>query len=35
MKVSAAEFQPNMGRDQDVALREPVAVTRYGRESQC
>ena len=33
MKVSAAEFQRNIGRYQDVALREPVAVTRNGRES--
>lgn len=33
MKVSAAEFQRNIGRYQDLALREPVAVTRNGRES--
>ena len=33
MKVSAAEFQRNIGRFQDLALREPVAVTRNGRES--
>ena len=33
MKVSAAEFQRNIGRYQDVALRQPVAVTRNGRES--
>jgi hypothetical protein len=26
--VSAAEFQRNVGRYQDVALTEPVAVTR-------
>jgi len=32
-KVSAAEFQRNIGRYQDLALREPVAVTRNGRES--
>ena len=31
-KVSAAEFQRNIGRYQDLALREPVAVTRNGRE---
>ena len=31
-KVSAAEFQRNIGRYQDVALTEPVAVTRNGRE---
>jgi prevent-host-death family protein len=33
MKVSAAEFQRNIGRYQDIALRQPVAVTRNGRES--
>jgi prevent-host-death family protein len=32
IKVSAAEFQRNIGRYQDLALREPVAVTRNGRE---
>ena len=32
MKVSAAEFQRNIGRYQDVALTQPVAVTRNGRE---
>ena len=31
--VSAAEFQRNIGRYQDLALRQPVAVTRNGRES--
>ena len=31
--VSAAELQRNIGRYQDIALREPVAVTRNGRES--
>jgi prevent-host-death family protein len=30
--VSAAEFQRNIGRYQDLALREPVYVTRNGRE---
>ncbi len=30
--VSAAEFQRNIGRYQDLALRQPVAVTRNGRE---
>ena len=29
---SAAEFQRNIGRYQDVALTQPVAVTRNGRE---
>jgi prevent-host-death family protein len=33
LKVSAAEFQRNIGRYQDLALRRPVAVTRNGRES--
>ncbi len=32
-KVSAADFQRNIGHYQDLALREPVAVTRNGRES--
>ena len=31
-KVSAAEFQNNFGRYSDAARREPVFVTRYGRE---
>ena len=32
LKVSAADFQRNIGRYQDVALTQPVAVTRNGRE---
>ena len=32
IKVCAAEFQRNIGRYQDVALVQPVAVTRNGRE---
>lgn len=32
IKVSAAEFQRNIGRYQDIALTEPVAVTHNGRE---
>jgi PHD/YefM family antitoxin component YafN of YafNO toxin-antitoxin module len=32
IKVPAAEFQRNIGRDQDMALTQPVAVTRNGRE---
>jgi len=32
IKVSAAEFQRNIGRYQDMALTQPVAVTRNGRE---
>lgn len=33
LKVAAADFQRNIGRYQDIALRQPVAVTRNGRES--
>jgi PHD/YefM family antitoxin component YafN of YafNO toxin-antitoxin module len=32
IKVSAAEFQRHIGRYQDMALVQPVAVTRNGRE---
>ena len=32
LKVPAGEFQRNIGRYQDRALVEPVAVTRNGRE---
>jgi PHD/YefM family antitoxin component YafN of YafNO toxin-antitoxin module len=32
VRVSAAEFQRNIGRYQDMALVQPVAVTRNGRE---
>jgi hypothetical protein len=32
IKVSAAEFQRNIGRYQDMAFVQPVAVTRNGRE---
>ena len=32
IKISAAEFQRNIGRYQDMALTQPVAVTRNGRE---
>ena len=32
IKVSSADFQRNIGRYQDLALRQPVAVTRNGRE---
>lgn len=31
MKVSATEFQQNVGRYQDQAQREPVAITKNGR----
>jgi prevent-host-death family protein len=30
--ISSVEFQRNFGRYQDVALTEPVAITRNGRE---
>jgi prevent-host-death family protein len=33
LEVSAADFQRNIGRYQDIALREPIAVTRNGRDS--
>lgn len=32
IKVSAAEFQRNIGRYQDLALTQAVAVTRNGRD---
>jgi prevent-host-death family protein len=32
IKVSAAEFQRNIGRYQDTALTQPVVVARNGRE---
>jgi prevent-host-death family protein len=32
LKVSAAELQRNIGRYQDIALTQPVIVTRNGRE---
>lgn len=32
IKVSAAEFQRNIGTYQDAALTQPVTVTRNGRE---
>ncbi len=31
MKVSSTEFQQNVGRYQDVAMREPVTITKNGR----
>ena len=31
MKISSTEFQQNVGRYQDVALREPVTITKNGR----
>lgn len=32
VKVSSAEFQKNIGRYQDVALVQPVTITRNGRD---
>ena len=32
LKVTSAEFQKNIGRYQDIAIREPVTVTRNGRD---
>lgn len=32
IKVTATEFQQHFGRYQDEALRQPVAITRNGRE---
>jgi len=31
MKVTSTEFQQNVGRYQDAALSEPVAITKNGR----
>lgn len=33
LKISATEFQRNIGHYQDLALRQPIAVTRNGCES--
>ncbi len=33
LKVTAADFQRNIGRYQDLTLRGPVEVTRNGREN--
>jgi prevent-host-death family protein len=32
VRVSSVEFQKNFGRYQDVALTQPVTITRNGRE---
>ena len=32
MKVSSTEFQQNVGRYQNVALHEPVTITKNGRD---
>jgi PHD/YefM family antitoxin component YafN of YafNO toxin-antitoxin module len=32
LKVTAAEFHKHQGRYQDLALTQPVAITRNGRE---
>ena len=31
MRVSSTEFQQNVGRYQDAAIREPVQITKNGR----
>jgi prevent-host-death family protein len=31
MKVTSTEFQQNVGRYQDAALSEPIAITKNGR----
>lgn len=31
MKITATEFQQNVGRYQDAALQSPVAITKNGR----
>lgn len=33
LRVSAGEFQKKFGEWQEKAIREPVAITRHGRES--
>lgn len=32
MRITATEFQQNVGRYQDAAQREPVTITRNGRD---
>jgi prevent-host-death family protein len=32
VRISAAEFQRNIGRYQDLALTQPVTITRNGRD---
>ncbi len=32
MKITATEFQQNVGRYQDAAIREPVTITKHGRD---
>lgn len=32
MRISSTEFQQNVGRYQDTALRQPVVVTKNGRD---
>jgi prevent-host-death family protein len=31
MRISSTEFQQNVGRYQDAAMREPVTITKNGR----
>ncbi len=32
MKISSTEFQQNVGRYQDAAMKEPVTITKNGRD---
>jgi prevent-host-death family protein len=32
VRISSAEFQKNIGRYQDIALTQPITVTRNGRD---
>ena len=32
MKISSTEFQQNIGRYQDAAMKEPVTITKNGRD---
>ena len=32
MKITSTEFQQNIGRYQDLAMREPVTITKNGRD---
>jgi hypothetical protein len=35
MKVTSTEFQQNVGRYQDAALRAPVTITKNGATTPC
>jgi len=32
MKITSTEFQQNVGRYQDISMREPVTITKNGRD---